>query len=72
MPLRTERPLSEPTMVRPSSPSMKNSGLANDSTSGCTIGTESPMNSPPSTPPIAEQVKAAPNARPASPRFAIG
>ena len=72
MPLSTERPLSEPIMVRPRRPSMNSSGLAKESTSGCTIGIDRPMNSPPSTPPIAEQVNAAPKARAASPRFANG
>ena len=71
-PLRMERPDSEPTMARPSTPSMKVSGDSNARITGRISGNEMPSAAAPHTPPMAEEVKAAPRARAASPRFAMG
>ena len=67
-----ESPLSEPTIVSPRTPSKKNSGEANERMRGRTTGMEKPRKIAPITPPSAETVKAAPKARAASPRMAIG
>ena len=61
-----------PTIVRPSTPSMKYSGDAKDRISGRTSGIDAASTIAPRTPPIADTVKAAPSARSASPRIAIG
>ena len=71
-PLRMERPEREPTMARPSTPSMKVSGDSNASITGRMSGSEIPRAAAPHTPPMADDVNAAPSARAASPRFAIG
>ena len=62
-----EPPESEPTIASPSTPSMKNSGWVKCRISGFTMGIERPSMMAPRTPPTAETVNAAPNARAASP-----
>ena len=71
-PLRMDRPDSEPTMASPSTPSMKVSGDSNARITGRIRGSEMPSAAAPQTPPMADDVNAAPSARAASPRFAIG
>ena len=65
-------PLSTPTALRPQMTNMRNSGEPKLSTRGRRIGSETSRIIAPKIPPTAEAMKAAPNARFASPFCAIG
>ena len=71
-PFVTDRPVSEPTMVRPNTASMNSSAFEKARISGSTRGSDTDRTTAPNTPPKAETVKAAPSARAACPCFASG
>ena len=69
---RRPSPLSDVMHASPITETMNSSGEPNVSTSGRTIGTDTANVAAPITAPSSELMRAAPSARPASPRLAIG
>jgi len=67
-----DRPLSAPTMESPRTPRRNSPGEVNAKIMGNMRGTDAASIRAPKTPPKAETVKAAPNARAACPFLAIG